>query len=118
MPAGGSARSSARGGVPIFVRDIGRVQIGSAFRVASLVKNSQEAVGGVVVARSGVNTKDVIDRVKEKIRELQAGLPPRVKIVPFYDRSELIENATGTLRRALIEEIILVTLASPPRTSA
>jgi Cu(I)/Ag(I) efflux system membrane protein CusA/SilA len=101
----------AKGGVPIFVKDVARVQIGNAFRVASLVKDSNEAVGGVVVARQGVNTKEVIDRVKAKIADLQAGLPLGVKIVPFYDRSELIAKTANTLKRALIEEILLVTLA-------
>jgi Cu(I)/Ag(I) efflux system membrane protein CusA/SilA len=101
----------AKGGVPIFVKDLAKVQIGNAFRVASLVKDGEEAVGGVVVARQGVNTKEVIDRVKAKIVDLQAGLPPGVKIVPFYDRSELIAKTANTLKRALIEEILLVTLA-------
>ena len=87
------------------------VSIGNAFRVASLVKGGQEAVGGVVVARSGVNPRELIDRVKAKIKDLEAGLPPGVKIVPFYDRSELIDNSIDTLRHALIEEILLVTLA-------
>src|SRR6266852_4404257 len=82
-----------------------------AFRTAALVKNSSEAVGGVVVARTGENTKDVIDRVKEKIRQIEPGLPRGVHIVAFYDRSELIEATVATLRHALIEEIILVTLA-------
>src|SRR5207244_7731717 len=76
-----------------------------------LDRDGKEAVGGVVIARYGVNTLDVIERVKEKINSLQGGLPQGVKIVPFYDRTELIERATHTLKRALIEEIILVTLA-------
>src|SRR5262245_52260637 len=101
----------AKTGVPIYVKDVANVKIGNAFRVASLVKDGKEAIGGVVVARYGVNTKEVIDRVKAKIADLQAGLPAGVKIVPFYDRSELIEKATGTLKRALVEEIVLVTLA-------
>ena len=63
------------------------------------------------MARTGENTKEVIDRVKEKIRQIEPGLPPGVRIVPFYDRSELIEATVDTLRHALIEEIILVTLA-------
>ena len=88
-----------------------RVQVGNAFRTAALVKDTGEAVGGVVVARTGENTKQVIDRVKQKILELQPGLPPGVRIVPFYDRSELIEATVDTLRNALIEEVILVTLA-------
>ena len=98
-------------GVPIYVEQVAKVQIGDAFRVASLVKGTQEAVGGVVVARTGVNTKLVIDAVKARIAQIAPGLPPGVTIVPFYDRSDLIEQAVGTLRTALIEEIALVTLA-------
>jgi copper/silver efflux system protein len=100
----------ADNGVPIYVSQVATVSIGDAFRAAALVKGSEEAVGGVVVARYGVSTVDVIHGVKEKIRELQAGLPAGVKIVPFYDRSALIERAVGTLKRALIEETIVVTV--------
>jgi Cu(I)/Ag(I) efflux system membrane protein CusA/SilA len=102
----------AENGVPIFVRQIADVKIGDAFRAAALVKGTEEAVGGVVVARYGVSTVDVIDRVKAKIQALQAGLPPGVKIVAFYDRSALIERAVHTLRRALIEETIVVTIVN------
>src|SRR6185295_9072432 len=98
-------------GVPIYVEQVAKVQIGNAFRVASLVKGTHEAVGGVVVARTGVNTKEVIDAVKARIAQIAPGLPPGVTMVPFYDRSDLIEQAVGTLRTALIEEIALVTLA-------
>src|SRR5439155_1136684 len=70
------------------------------------------AVGGVVVARYGVSTVEVIKRVKDKIAALQAGLPKGVRIVPFYDRSALIERAVDTLKRALIEEAIVVTLVN------
>src|SRR6266851_3240693 len=101
----------ASGGVPIFVEQVADVHLGEAFRVASLVNGTKEAVGGVVVARSGVNTKLVIDAVKTRIAQIQPGLPQDVRIVPFYDRSALIEQASDTLRRALIEEILLVTLA-------
>src|SRR5947199_8084157 len=100
----------AENGVPIFVRQVATVKIGDAFRAASLVKGTEEAVGGVIVARYGVSTVDVINRVKEKIQALQSGLPPGVKIVPFYDRSALIERAVHTLRRTLIEETIVVTI--------
>jgi copper/silver efflux system protein len=98
-------------GVPISVSDVARVQVGSAFRVASLVKGQREAVGGVIVARSGVNAREVIDGVKARIAQIEAGLPPGVRIVPFYDRSTLIDQAVDTLRVALLEEIALVTLA-------
>src|SRR5713226_6298016 len=102
----------AENGVPIYVRQVADVKVGDAFRVAALVKGSEEAVGGVVVARYGVSTVDVINRVKEKIAALQAGLPRGVTIVPFYDRSALIERAAHTLKRALIEEAIVVTLVN------
>jgi Cu(I)/Ag(I) efflux system membrane protein CusA/SilA len=102
----------AENGVPIYLRQIADVRIGNAFRAAALVKGTEEAVGGVVVARYGVSTVDVIARVKEKIATLGAGLPPGVTIVPFYDRSALIERAVATLRRALVEETIVVTLVN------
>jgi Cu(I)/Ag(I) efflux system membrane protein CusA/SilA len=98
-------------GTAVFVKDLGTLKIGDAFRTAALVKNSSEAVGGVIVARTGENTKEVIDRVKQKIKELEPGLPPGVHIVPFYDRSQLIKATVDTLRHALLEEIILVTFA-------
>jgi len=99
-------------GVPIFVRQVADVKIGDAFRTAALVKGGAEAVGGVVVARYGASTVEVIDRVKAKIAALQAGLPPGVRILPFYDRSSLIERAVATLRRSLIEEAVVVTLVN------
>jgi Cu(I)/Ag(I) efflux system membrane protein CusA/SilA len=101
----------ASGGVPVYVEQVADVQLGNAFRIASLVKGANEAVGGVVVARTGVNTKAVIDAVKARLEQITPGLPQGVRVVPFYDRSELIEQAVGTLRTALIEEIALVTLA-------
>ena len=101
----------ASNGVPIYVEQVADVRVGDAFRVASLVKGTKEAVGGVVVARSGVNTKAVIDAVKARIAQIQSGLPAGVTIVPFYDRSTLIGQSVDTLRQALLEEIALVTLA-------
>src|SRR5215208_5812549 len=98
-------------GVPIYVEQVADVRIGNAFRVASLVKGAKEAVGGVVVARTGVNTAALIDAVKARIAQIAPGLPAGVTIVPFYDRSTLIEQVVATLRHALIEEILLVTLA-------
>jgi Cu(I)/Ag(I) efflux system membrane protein CusA/SilA len=101
----------ASNGVPIYTEQIADVHVGDAFRVASLVKGTKEAVGGVVVARSGVNTNAVIDAVKARLAQIQPGLPAGVTVVPFYDRSTLIAQSTDTLRRALLEEIALVTLA-------
>jgi Cu(I)/Ag(I) efflux system membrane protein CusA/SilA len=99
-------------GVPIFVRQVADVKIGDAFRVSALVKGAEEAVGGVVVARYGISTRDIIERVREKITAVEAGLPSGVKIAPFDDRSALIERAAHTLRRALIEEAVIITLVN------
>ena len=99
------------GGTPIYVKNVADVKLGDAFRTGALDKNGSEAVGGVVIARYGVNTLEVIDAVKQKIEALQAGLPPGVRVVPFYDRTQLINRATSTLKRSLIEELLLVTLA-------
>ncbi|MBA3633235.1 MAG: efflux RND transporter permease subunit [Acidobacteria bacterium] len=101
----------SQNGTPIYVKNVANVKLGNAFRTGALDKNGKEAVGGVVIARYGVNTLDVIEAVKKKIEELKIGLPPGVNVVPFYDRTQLINRATGTLKRALIEELILVTLA-------
>ena len=101
----------ASGGVPVYVHQVGEVRVGDAFRVASLVKGSDEAVGGVIVARTGANAQQVIDGVKARIAQISPGLPAGVRIVPFYDRSTLIAQAVDTLRITLLEEIALVTLA-------
>ena len=98
-------------GTPIYVKNVAEVKLGNAFRTGALDKNGTEAVGGVVIARYGVNTLEVIDAVKQKIEALQAGLPQGVRVVPFYDRTQLINRATDTLKRSLIEELLLVTLA-------
>ena len=98
-------------GTPIYVKNVAEVKLGDAFRTGALDKNGHEAVGGVVIARAGVNTLDVIEAVKKKIEELKAGLPEGVNIVPFYDRTILINRATDTLTWALIEALIFVTLA-------
>lgn len=101
----------AQNGTPVYVRNVAAVKVGNAFRVGVLDRDGKEAVGGVVIARYGANALEVIEGVKEKLKSLASGLPPGVRIVPFYDRTELIERAIGTLKRALIEELLLVTLA-------
>src|SRR5512135_2518381 len=98
-------------GTPVYVRNLGTVQLGGAIRRGLLDMNGEgEAVGGIVVMRYGENAKDVIDRVKEKIAALEKGLPPGVKIMVSYDRSDLIERAIETLKKALTEESIVVSL--------
>ncbi len=98
-------------GTPIFVRNVATVQLGPEFRRGVLNKEGKDAVGGVVVIRYGANARQVIQDVKAKIVSLEAGLPNGVKIVPFYDRSQLIDHAVDTLRDSLLEEVLLVTLA-------
>ena len=101
----------AMAGTPIYLKDIATVQIGGDFRRGALDLNGHEAVGGSVVMRTGENAKAVIERIKEKIAQIATSLPPGVTIKSFYDRSELIDNTIDTLKHALLEEFILVTLA-------
>ena len=98
-------------GTPVTVGNVASVQLGPEFRRGVLDKDGKEAVGGVVIIRYGANAREVIQAAKEKIGEIQPGLPAGVRIVPFYDRSTLIDHAVDTLRHALIEELVLVTLA-------
>ena len=98
-------------GTPIRVRDVAQVRLGPDIRrgVAEL-DGKGEVVGGIVVMRFGENALRVIDRVKAKLREVQHSMPAGVKIVPTYDRSWLIGESINTLRRTLIEEMIVVSL--------
>src|SRR5437588_4571020 len=98
-------------GTPIYVKNIGKVHLGGALRrgIAEL-DGKGEVVGGIVVMRYGENALNVIDGVKSKIDNIKSSLPTGVRIVPTYDRSELIHRAIGTLREKLIEECIIVAL--------
>src|SRR5436190_16219649 len=98
-------------GTPVRVRDVAQVRLGPDIRRGVAELDGQgEAVGGIIVMRFGENALRVIDGVKEKLREVQRSMPPGVKIVPTYDRSWLIDQSIGTLRRTLIEEAITVSL--------
>ncbi len=98
-------------GVPIRVSDVADVSLGPDIRrgVAEL-DGKGEVVGGIVVMRFGENALKVIDRVKAKLIEVQGALPPGVRVVPTYDRSWLIGESIGSLRKTLIEEAIVVSL--------
>jgi Cu(I)/Ag(I) efflux system membrane protein CusA/SilA len=100
-----------RNGAPIYLRDIATIQIGGDFRRGALDIDGREVVGGVVVMRTGENAMEVIRGVKARIAQIAPSLPPGVRIRSFYDRSELIDRTLDTLKHALAEEIILVTLA-------
>jgi Cu(I)/Ag(I) efflux system membrane protein CusA/SilA len=95
-------------GVPVYVRNLGRVQLGPDFRRGVLDQGGQEVVGGVVVMRYGENTLEVIHRVKAKLEEIKPALPKGITIKPFYDRTGLIHDSINTLKSALTEETILV----------
>ncbi|MBC9795927.1 efflux RND transporter permease subunit [Sinomicrobium weinanense] len=101
---------------PVLIKDIGVVTLGPATRRGMLDKEGAEVVGGVVVARYGSNPLKVIGNVKDKIKEIASGLPKKtledgtesqLTIVPFYDRTQLIQETIGTLERALSHEILI-----------
>ena len=101
----------ASDGSPVTVGDVATVQLGPDLREGLAEFNGQgEAVGGIVVMRFGENALSVIDGVKKKIAQIQGSLPPGVRIVPVYDRSQLIRRSIATLREKLIEESIIVSL--------
>lgn len=103
--------------VPIYVKNVAtKVSLGPALRRGALNKEGADVVGGVVVARYGGNPMAIIKRVKEKIKQLEPGLPTKVledgtvskvKIVPFYDRTQLINETLGTLSETLTQEILI-----------
>lgn len=97
------------GGIPITVADIADVRIGSAVRYGALTKNGQgEAVGGMVMMLKGANSNEVIDNVKERIKQIQKSLPEGVSVEPFLDRSELISDTTSTVTKNLLEGGLIV----------
>jgi Cu(I)/Ag(I) efflux system membrane protein CusA/SilA len=107
---------TVRNNVPVRIKDVAYVSFGPATRRGGLDKAGSEAVGAVVVARYGSNPMEVINNIKDKIKELEAGLPQKtlpdgtvskVTIVPFYDRTGLIQETIGTLESALSHEILI-----------
>src|SRR5205809_1018225 len=98
-------------GTPVYLKNVGNVHLGGDIRrgVAEL-DGRGEVVGGIIVMRYGENALNVIDAVKKKIEEIKPSLPAGVRIVPVYDRSDLINRAIATLREKLVEESIVVAL--------
>lgn len=98
-------------GVPVYVRDVAEVQIGHEVRQGAIIKNgTTEAVGGVVMMIAGGNAKEVVSRVKARVAEINAKgmLPDGLKIVAYYDRSELVDAALWTVTKVLLEGVVLV----------
>ncbi|MBN2598075.1 MAG: efflux RND transporter permease subunit [Marinifilaceae bacterium] len=107
---------AVRNNIPIRIRDVAKVNFGPATRRGGLDKGGSEAVGGVVVARYGANPLQTIENLKDKIAEIEPGLPSKtladgtlskVTIVPFYDRTGLIKETLGTLEEAISLELLI-----------
>ncbi len=106
-----AVKASGPSGAPLLVRDLGTVRFGPEIRRGLLEWNGEgEAVGGIVVMRYGENALDVVGRVKQKLEELKPGLPPGATIEVAYDRTQLIRRSIETLKRALLEEALTVSL--------
>ncbi|HAT8459751.1 TPA: CusA/CzcA family heavy metal efflux RND transporter [Legionella pneumophila] len=98
-------------GTPILLRDVATVQLGSDMRRGVVDLNGQgEAVGGIVIMRFGEDVLQVIGRIKDKLKELASAIPEGIKMVPVYDRSNLIQEAISTANWNLIEELVVVGL--------
>lgn len=90
-------------GTPVYVRDVAKVVIGPAFRRGSASMNGQgEVVTGMVLTRKGVNTKAVVEKVRERIEELKHELPQGVQLIPYYDQTELVEKTIDTVKEILL----------------
>ena len=95
-------------GIPLLMRDIARIQFGSATRYGAFVVDTSEAVGGVVMMLKGANAHEVIENAKTRIKAIQKSLPKGVKIEPYLDRSDLVDRAIGTVTRNLLEGALIV----------
>ncbi|HVS39978.1 MAG TPA: efflux RND transporter permease subunit, partial [Gemmataceae bacterium] len=100
-----------RSGVPVYVKNLAAVQLGPQFRRSVLEKDGGEAVGGVVLMRYGENPLAVTERVKQKIQEIQGGLPKGVHVVPAYDRTRLIHGAISSLEEVMWHEMVIASIA-------
>ena len=103
--------TASENGTAIRIKDVGQVVIGPELRrgVADL-DGTGDVVSGIVLMRNGENALAVIDRVKQKLREIEPGLPEGVKVVPIYDRSQLIHRAIGNVKQTILEIVVTVVL--------
>ena len=102
-----------QGGVPVYVRDVASVQVGAEVRQGAIIKGGYtEAVSGIVLMMRAGNAKEVVTRVKERVAEINAKgmLPGGLQIVPYYDRTDLVDSALWTVGKVLVEGIFLVVL--------
>jgi heavy metal efflux system protein len=99
------------GGTPTYIRDVAQVKVGEAVRMGAAMKNGKdECVGGIVMMLRGENSRDVVRRVAEKVKEINGNnlLPDGIRIVPYYDRSDIVNASVSTVNKALIEGALLV----------
>ena len=102
---------ASQNGTPIRIKDVGQVVLGPDIRRgASDLDGRGEAVSGIVIMRQGSNAIDVIERVKARLHEIEPGMPAGVRVVPIYDRSDLIQRAISNSRRTLIEVVLTVVI--------
>ena len=100
-----------RGGTPVFVKNVASVEFGPEVRRGAVTMNGEgEVVTGIVLKRIYENTSSVIALVKERVTALNTALPTGVTVDPFYDQSELVQRAVGTVRDALLEGAILIVI--------
>ena len=100
---------TTRGGLPVLVRDVAKVQFGHAVRYGAMTRNGEgEAVGGIVLLLKGESANNVVIEVKKRVEEIQKNLPEGIRIESFIDRSKLIDRAIGTVRKNLIEGGLIV----------
>jgi len=107
----GNVVLKSSGGTPVYIRDVAKIELGVAVRQgASMINGTSEAVGGIVMMLRGENGKEVVSRVKEKVQEINNNnvLPEGVKIVPYYDRSDIVNASVQTVNKALLEGALLV----------
>ena len=100
-----------RNRVPVRLRDVANVEIGAEIRQGAITRNGEgETVAGIVLMLRGASGREVVAGIKEKLELAKQSLPDDVEIVPFYDRSELVGTALGTVQRALLQGALLVLL--------
>ncbi|MDO8724084.1 MAG: efflux RND transporter permease subunit [Syntrophales bacterium] len=102
---------SSEHGTPVYLKDVADIQLGSRYRLGGVTANGKgEAVEGMALMLKGGNSRDIVRAVKEKVKEINKILPLGASIIPFYDRTELVEHALSSIKKALMEGIVLVVI--------
>ena len=102
---------SSEHGTPVYLKDVADIRLGSRYRLGGVTANGKgEAVEGMALMLKGGNSRDIVSAVKEKVKEINKILPLGASIIPFYDRTELVEHALSSIKKALMEGIVLVVI--------